>query len=1061
MQRHVIIVLSILTICFAASLHTETVPVTMRHLTVDDGLSKSAGVSLLQDDQGFMWIGTYDGLNRYDGYQFRVFRPDPDDTTSLSNNYINVIIEGRDKTLWIGTREGLNRYSPFTETFKDIDISRENSGLQITALCQDKTNRIWVGTQDGLCIIDTTLQCSWLFKDIPGFNSEEITLLFCDQSDHIWMGTETGLFRIHPENFQIDSVPFEGYVNGFRVRCMQNETNGTCWVGSDRGLWKLDDVSQTCVRPSESALQHSVVRDVAIYSIVIDDFGALWLGTWGEGVYRYYPEESRLDRIIDGQSAGLPKHVFKIYKDRTGLIWIGSKTGVHLYDPYQKPFITYPIHDGENGNFQWTIAKIIVQDPNNQNILWVSTDQGLMSTDLLTGKSQWIPIDSDNPYLIIHMLFMQPSGLLWVGTNGKLLAYDTKKNKWHRFPELRHPDPRITSMSYYSILWDHQGILWLGTYENGLIRFNPENHTVTFFQHDSQQPNSLPDDHIWALFEDRENRFWIGTDQGLALYDRKTESFATYSNTDSFPLISNKIRVLNQDHEGSLWIGTDGGICRFVANTGEIKCYSEKDGLPNHVIHGILEESQTVGEDRAIWVSTNHGLLRFNPASDSWTAFYKEDGLHGSEFSRKCYNQLLDGRLIFGGMKGWTLFDPSKFITNPNPPAVALTDFELFHESVRIGQPFLGRIFLDQAVSYTSTLQLFHQHDIFGFEFAALHFAHPLKNKTEYYLEGFDPNWIDSRGMRNVTYTNLAPGKYAFHVRAASPDGVWSNKTASIDLVIHPRFWQRWSVRILGVFFIFASALIYYKIRTYQIHKRYALLEELNIQLHQQIQERKKVEKSLRESKKLLTHSLEEKEVLLKEIHHRVKNNLQVVKSLLYLQSTHIVHEKDKAIFKESQDRVQAMALIHEKLYKSDNLAHIDFKDYIQSLVTDLYSVYKVDSYPIDIHLDVQDVHLSIDYAVPCGLIINELVSNAMKHAFSDSSIIKPRIDIILSKNKLGSVLLVVKDNGKGIPENLDIYNTDTLGLDLVKILVERQLHGKLSVARKDGTRFTISFNVT
>jgi len=1026
----------------------------MRHLTVDDGLSKSVGVSLLQDDKGFMWIGTYDGLNRYDGYDFKIFRPDPNATNTLSNNYINVLFEDRDNYLWVGTREGLNRYSPYTQTFQQIRISDSEKANSITGICQDDFGKIWVGTELGLFILNSVSDSSWLPEQISAYRNERITMLY-KNADVIWIGTDLRTAFIHSETMQMEQVHFIGIENAPLVWQMIRDKKGTLWAGSDTGLWSVDEDARTCIRPSQPALNQKILQEAAIKCLVMDEQDGLWLGTWGEGVYRYDPLKSRLERIVNSQSPGLPNHIIALQKDRFGLIWIGSKSGVHLYDLYKKPFISFA--DSKKNGLSWSNAKTIVQDPMHDEILWIGTDQGLLRSDVENGEMRKIPIQSDNPYPEIHTLFMQPSGILWIGTEGNFFAYHTVKEQWQTYPQPQHPDSRVTSMNYYSILWDHTDNLWLGTYENGLIRFYPGTHQVKFYLHDPDDPKSLPDDHIWILFEDREHQLWVGTDHGAALYDPDTDSFTVYTENDSIPLANNKVRGFHQTHDGALWIGTDGGISRLDPETGGIDSWSEKDGLPNHVIHGILEENRPPGGMHAIWVSTNNGLLRYNPETDSWTAFYKEDGLHGSEFSRNSCVKLKDGRLVFGGKQGWTLFDPVRFVTNPHPPALVFTDFKIYHESVPVGQPVSGHVVLNQSIAHTYTIHLSHEHGIIGFEFAAIHFAQPEKNHVMYYLDGFDPTWIDSHGMHKVTYTNLSPGKYAFHFKAANSDGVWSPETTSVILVVHPQFWQRWSVRILGVLFVVIGVFGYYKYRTRQMHKRYELLEKLNIQLQNQIQERKKVEKTLRESKKALTRSLEEKEVLLKEIHHRVKNNLQVVKSLLYLQSTHVVHEKDREIFKESQDRVQAMALIHEKLYKSGNLAHIDFRDYIDSLVTDLYSIYKSDSTPIDMHLDVREVNLSIHYAVPCGLMINELVSNAMKHAFIDSAVKNPRIDISLSQDR-GKVILIVKDNGIGLPADWNINQIDSLGLDLVKILVEKQLHGQLSISGKRGARFKIAF---
>jgi two-component sensor histidine kinase/ligand-binding sensor domain-containing protein len=1022
----------------------------MLRLSADEGLSKSVGTAILQDDLGFMWIGTYDGLNRYDGADFRVFRPDPNDSTGLCDNYIQCLVEDARNVLWIGTKKGLNRYYPSTERFDRVLLTSGHSAVEITVLCADSSGRMWVGTDRGLCLLDRDMPPRWIRDPADpagGSAGFRVTAISAGRNRLLTVGTEKGLYRLDPSGMEMRPIPFDGAAN-LRVRCLSAAAGDSLWVGTDKGAWMVAPAGSRCVRPPWPAWSRTIHRATAVYSMETDDFGRVWIGTWGRGVYRFDRADGTIAAVEESRSPQSLQFVNRILRDRGGMVWICTKTGVYLTDAYPKPFRAVTSHEPGRRNAQWDVTKVLVPDPFNADAVWASTDRGLVRILLSTGASRII---RDIPGLnrhSIHSLFMEPSGMLWLGTNGELFSFDVRTHRSRRYPEIRHPNPNVALLSYYSVCRDASGVLWLGTFENGLIRFEPKTGRTRFFAHDPADSASLPDDHIWTLFQDRQKRLWVGTDGGFSLLDPKSGTFRTWRSGD-FPLISDRIRVITQDRGNRLWIGTDGGICRFDPDSSFIRCYSEKHGLPNHVIHGILEEPEHGDAAPSVWASTNRGLLRFDPSAGTWTSFGKEDGLRTVEFSRQCFCRTHSGLLVFGGFEGLTILDPARFIVNPHPPEVAFTDFQVFHQSVPIGKPFLGKILLPQSVSRCSRIVLTRRHELLDFEYTALLYPRSEKIRYQYRLDGFSPAWIDAQDRRFAVFSNLAPGDYVLHVRAASPDGIWSKRDAVMRITMLPSFWQRWSVRIAAFLLFTGGILLTGRRRTLGIQKRNRILRQFNEQLQKEVDERTRAEASLLKSQDLLKASLEEKQTLLRELYHRTKNNMQVISSMLRLRSKNVSQPQMKDILSEIENKIRSMALVHQKLYESGDLSHIRLKEYLESLVSLVQSSYTDRPDQIRISVEGQDVLVLIDTAIPCGLVVNELIVNAIKHAFPDGKPALIRVRIRLGP--ADELVIEVSDNGIGLPDGFDLSTDAHLGLDTVVQLVRHQLQGEIEFIRQPG----------
>ena len=601
-----------------------------------------------------------------------------------------------------------------------------------------------------------------------------------------------------------------------------------------------------------------------------------------------------------------------------------------------------------------------------------------------------------------------------------------------------------------SIFEDSSGSLWVGTIDGGLNRFEPGSGRFTRFPSDPDSPGGLSDNSIFAVREDPSGDLWIGTADGLNRMDPRTGKTSRFLADPDDPgaIGGNNIRALFFDRKGSLWVGTDGaGLNRLIPGDGagapaRFVRYRVKDGLPSDVVFGILED----GEGR-LWLSTDAGLSCFDPERKTFRNYGKEDGLQSNEFHRGASFMNRAGEMFFGGYHGFNVFRPEKIRDNRVPPQVVIGDFQLFNRSIPVGEARKGAFALRRSILETSVVELGHGENSLSFEYAALHFVSPGRNEYAYKLEGLDKDWNKVGNRRFATYSALRPGKYTFRVKAANADGVWNEEGAALRIVIRHPFWLLWwfhaLLTILGLGLL--AALIRYRTRVADGRAR---------MLERTVEERTS---ELLTSNARLAASVKEKDILIKEIHHRVKNNMQVVSSLLNLQSASITDRAVLDIIKKSRDRVHSMALIHERLYQSRDLARIDFEQYLRKLIVHLFNSYRVDPGTVDLKIDVKDIYLDINTGIPCALIANELVSNALKYAFPPGRGARGEISISFRRAGDGPYELTLRDNGVGLPASFGLETNESLGLQIVRDLVA-QLDGTIRVENRGGTVYSIMF---
>ncbi len=840
-----------------------------QRLSIEDGLSQSTVYIIFQDSRGFMWFGTEDGLKQYDGYSFIVHKHHPTDSTSLSANHIYAICEDHNGDLWIGTKEGLNRFDRATAKFtgflhdpNDPHSLSFNNVWAVWASRQKGKETLWVGTHGGgLCrlrladragtVSKTAATQFTRFKNDPQ-NSQSLshdTVIALHEDSRkggtLWIGTlGGGLNRFDPvtetfTSYRHDPTDPQSLSSDNVVAINEDET-GTLWIGTyGGGLCRMDwDESHTPIfvryqnDPRDPAsLPHNTVH--TILTARQNEAGTLWIGTFGGGLCRV----NRDDRVSgkfavykhDVKDPATLSHdrVSALAEDRAGNLWIGTWTGLNKVSPQSRKF-AHIQHDPTNPNsLSQKFVNAIWED--RAGDLWVGTENGVDRFAAKTPSVEHFRHEPKNQNSLSHYyikaLSEDSAGAIWIGAFGGGIS---RRFPDGRFKHYRHHPAQAASLNSNFVTAFHNdsaGNMWIGT-NKGLARFEFENETFVRYQNDLRQPNSLSDINVACLGEDRKGNLWIGTYLGgVNRFDPQTGQFTRFQHDpqNANSLSHNGVTSIYADRDGLLWFGTAEGLNKFDPRTGAFTRYNEKDGLPNAFIYGIL------GDDEGnLWLSTNNGLSKCNdrlPPGRKFKNYDVTDGLQSDEFNVGAYHRGRSGAFYFGGINGLNRFFPGEVRENPHAPPIALTAFKKFNEIAA----------LDTALAEIKTLKLSYRENFFSFDFAALDYTQPEKNRYAYKMEGFDQDWIYSETRRYVSYTNLEAGKYVFRVKGANSDGVWNEKGAAVNVIITPPFWKTWWFRALAATAIIGLLGLIYRYRVERLLEMERLRVRIASDLHDDI----------------------------------------------------------------------------------------------------------------------------------------------------------------------------------------------------------------------------------
>jgi ligand-binding sensor domain-containing protein/serine phosphatase RsbU (regulator of sigma subunit) len=757
-----------------------------QRIGLDAGLPQLSIYSMAEDPAGFMWFGTGDGLARYDGYKFRVFQFDPAAKTSISNNSVTALFDDGKGTLWIGTNEGgLNKFDHATETFTafraDPKDPRSLSNDGVTSIFRDKAGAMWIGTLGGLSKLDASGGKFMRFKsdaEDPRTLPADPVLSICEGAAGLWVGTTGGLAL-----YDATTGAFTRYkhkpddptsLSDHEVNAVYEDKSGVLWVGTDGGgLNAFDARAKKFIHYRHDPDDPESLSDDRVRVIFEDKTGSLWIGTRGQ-LNQLNKKTGRFKRFVSEQNdqSTLPNPwVASLFEDTGGVLWVGTWGGgagkLDLQGariPLYKSGSVFSFYDEGNGT------------------VWIGEQVGgLLRFDRKTGSVKNYRAEAQET-VSIHAIHKDKSGALWLGTAGKgLRRFDPVTEQFQTFEPSDKESGRINSDTVFSIYEDEAGIMWLGTFGGGLDKFDPKANWFAAYASDPYDRESLSSAYIYTVVpsKNEKNVLWIGTaNGGLNRFDKETEAFTHYANEPNNPdsLSNNNVISIYEDDDGVFWLGTyGGGLNRFDSKKNVFKHYTTKDGLPQNFVFGILPD-----EEGHLWLSTNKGLSKFDKKTEIFTNFDVNDGLQGSEFSQGAYHKGRSGELFFGGVNGFNAFSPKDLKLDPFVPPIAITSFQIANKEYDLGAP----------LTTIDRIDLKYSQSLISFEFAALSFAAPEKNRYQYRLDGLH-DWVDT-DRRFVTYSNLAAGDYVFRVKGSNRHHVWNEEGIAVRLHIAPAPWRTW-----------------------------------------------------------------------------------------------------------------------------------------------------------------------------------------------------------------------------------------------------------------------------
>ena len=815
------------------------------HLGTTNGLSELNPSCIIQDSRGFIWIGTADGLNRYDGYKFRVFRNDVKDTTTLSNNYVEDIVEDKDGNIWVSTGgSGLCKYDRKADRFHRYlhDVKNVNSlaSNYISRLAVDGYGRIWVGTQhDGISVFDpkTAIFRHYIHdKNNPkSLSDNSIMTIYKDAENNMWIGTvDDGLCMYDAKTGNFTSYKHDNRIktslSGDKVTAIFEDSENHIWVGTqEAGLNMLDRKTGAFKHFFHDPKNSNSLIHNSIQSIAEDDNHNLWIGTENGGLSIYsdaweqffsYAHDDVDNTSLSGNSVDI------IRKDKHGNMWIGSfGGGVDLYKKNSAEFAHYT-HNSLPTSLSNNLVLSMFED-DNYNI-WMGTDGGGMDLFNLK-KGTFITFkhsDADKKSISgdnILNISQDDQKNLWIGTwaNG-VSVMDPKTRTFKTFKHDPANPKSLSGDNVYAVVQIPDKRIWLGTFGDGLDLYDPKTNTFTVFKNDPSNPKSLGCNRINAMIADNNGNLWMATDDaGLCFFDTKTYTCTSYKHDDNKNSISNNNALdVYQDHMGRLWVCTLGGLNIFDPGTHHFTVYKKQDGLPNDYTESVIEDDKG-----HMWIGTNNGMSMFDPATKRFRNFTTENGLQGDEFKQHCALKSRTGAFYFGGVNGFNSFFPDQIAETPYDPTLVLTRFQLFNKDITASRDGDDQSPLKEDISETKSIRLSHDQSVISFEYAALDFASPNKKKYAYILEGFDKGWNYVDDKNTAVYTNIPPGNYTFKVKSQNGEGKWSPRVLSLKVTIVPPFWLTWWFKSLAALFIVGSIYGVYRYRVHTIMQQKAKLE--------------------------------------------------------------------------------------------------------------------------------------------------------------------------------------------------------------------------------------------
>lgn len=794
------------------------------------GLSSSTCLDIFQDREGFVWLGTIDGLNKYNGYEFQIYRTILNNPHSISNNRINAITEDSKGNLWVGTDNGLNVFDKNTDKFYKINLYQTKSAdgtfrEVINGLLFDKkTNSLWVASKNGAIKLSLdnnnysklkSVQYTHHSKDNKSLDNNDVTSVLKDAQGNIWLGTKSN--NLHRYNHKTNdfsrfSIDFENnqYLNHLPKQFLI-DTDGDFWIGNDLSHLFLYNKRQNTFK------KISVVnKSIPIFDLYQDKKGTIWVSTDGDGIYLLDKEKGLIQHLKQNPSDPFSlsnNQPSKVLEDNNGIFWIASyNAGVSKLAVAKASFGHYFYQPGSRTGLSAKIAQSVLEDSKKR--IWIGTDGGglnLFEEKTATFKHFRAKSGDANSLSSDKIVYLLEGNndVLWVCTwDGGLNKFNTNTGTSKSYQYNRNNPFSIGQNTVWCAEKDSNNRLWLGTSTAGLNLFDPVTEKFYQYKNIPGDPRSLISNFVFSLFIDSKNRLFVGTSQGLCVTSLNAVKGTipekiNFSEIKIKNIQGNRINYIIEDYKGNIWIGSDIGLYELDSNLKLKKSYSSLNGLPNNLVVGIQEDN-----NHNLWISTKSGLSLLNPKEQTFKNFNLHDGLQGTEFQSKSIAKTWDGRIIVGGINGFNIFNPNDISLKSNIVSPVVSEIRLFNKKINAGDTINGRILLSESISATKEINLKYNEGYISFGFVALHYQNPERVKYAYRMDGLDESFINADISRVANYSNLEPGSYTFEV-IASVDGQWDQAKKS-TLLIHVQSppWKTWWAYTL-YFLVFVSALSY------------------------------------------------------------------------------------------------------------------------------------------------------------------------------------------------------------------------------------------------------------
>ncbi len=806
---------------------------------LQNGLSNKFIRCILKDSKGFMWFGTYNGLNKYDGTNFTIYEHNPDDSASICHNVINGIYEDRDHNLWIATAEGLSLYNRDYDNFIDVNNLKGNTNhlnnVYLTSIFVDQNGIVWTGTiGGGLNSYNRKTQTFeyYSFSTADDQTSDFINCITPLNEKLIWIGTRRGLFLFDILDREQHTIPYHRKDNigleNKHIVCMTKDNSDNLWIADKEGnLYRLTNITgRIHIEPCFPAVQEKLIIPGRIIALNCDTRNNLYIGkeNYGLLVYNTVTTMTQFYAYDEKNPNGIAcSSIWSIYPDSLGKLWIGTyNKGVCLFDPFYKKFDSYQRNLYQSETLASDNVKAFSADGIGR--VWIGTDGGGISifdpekySFVKSLSTRTNPkLSTDAVMSIIHA----SDGTAWIGCwAGGVDRLDMKADRIVNYSVTSNGPGDNNILCLYE---DDNHTIWAGTAGSGLFRFEKE---INKFRQvtDSADGICIPVfSFVTSVLQDSEGNIWVGTLYGLfslkELSNGKYTCHEFYYNDTSNSISSNRITVIFEDHKNILWFGTfDNGLNRYDKKNNTFTSYQKKDGLASNTICGILEDKHS-----CLWISTNRGITKFDPENRKYQVYSSNDGLVTDEFNTGACLGIAGNKLFYGGDNGFNIINPEYIPVNPVRPKMYLTGLLIDNKIIKPGKnsPLI------KDISSTRNITLTHYQTSFAIEYAGVGYTRTSENHYKYKLEGFNKEWIDADNNTSAAYTNVPPGKYNFLVRGANNDGVWSNLPARLQIQIKPPFWKTWWAYIFYVILISSALYLGFQLRIDRIKIKNSLAME-------------------------------------------------------------------------------------------------------------------------------------------------------------------------------------------------------------------------------------------